>query len=73
MVFTRDMNTETTFVKNLNANERFTLPGQNTVYVCDHRRTEGGLTTVVYHIGSPTALNTFTFTKPSLSTIYREV
>lgn len=59
-------NTETIFVRDLNANDVFFIPGINTPYVCESRYTGPGGTRVVYRLGDYRG----EFVKPSLSTIY---
>lgn len=58
------MNTERIFIKNLNANDSFRLPGVNTTYTVESRRTMGNMTTVVYRCGDFRG----TFTKVNLTT-----
>lgn len=59
--------TQRIFINTLNANDRFTLPGTQTVYVCESRRSEGGLTTVNYRIEGTD--ERVTYTRPGLSTV----
>lgn len=62
----KPQNTETIFVRDLNANDLFIVPGTNTVYVCESRHTLGAKTRVVYRRSDFRG----EFVKPNLSTIY---
>jgi hypothetical protein len=73
MHYTYNMNTNTVTrtarvnVKDLNANDRFMLPGGDTIMVCTFRRTIGSQTRVEYKIpGSPVESM---FTRVNLSSI----
>lgn len=57
------------FICDLNANDVFVMPGQDTLYVCESRRTMDNMTTVVYRVWNDTSVRS-TFTKVSLSTAY---
>lgn len=58
----------TIFVKNLNANDRFVLPGQHTVYVCESRHNGESGTLVTYRLPGETGAHEF-FTR-QMSTVY---
>lgn len=58
------MNIKRINIKDLNANDSFRLPGVNTTYTVESRRTMGNMTTVVYRSGDYRG----TFTKVNLST-----
>lgn len=63
------MNTKRIFVKNLNANQTFLLPGNSTLYVCESRRTMDNMTRVGYRImGDDTGLVS-EFVKVNMSTV----
>lgn len=61
------MNTERIFIRDLNANDEFTLPGESTVYVCEARRSEKPYTTVTYRVKGTDIR--YAYTRPSLSTV----
>lgn len=50
VVFTRGMNKNRTFIKNLTFGDRFVLPEHQTVYVAQTVRTMDGYTRVVYRV-----------------------
>lgn len=64
----KPLNSRTDYVKHLNANERFVLPGLNTVYVCESRRTMGNMTAVTYRVEGDKVRSEFA--KVNLSTVY---
>jgi hypothetical protein len=66
MNITKPHGTESIFVRDLNANDLFVVPGTNTVYLCESRQTMGANTRVVYRCSDFRG----EFVKPSLSTIY---
>lgn len=59
------MNTKRIYIKDLNANDTFYLPGSNTPYVCERRTTMGNRTLVTYRIGE----DRFEFHRVNLSTV----
>lgn len=60
------MNTVTRiFVKDLNANDRFRLPGSNTDYVCVARTTMDNMTRITYRLPGG---DMFSFSKVNLAT-----
>lgn len=63
----KPQNAETIFVRDLNANDLFLLPGLATVYRVESRQTMGANTRVTYVVGNG---ERFTFVKPNLSTAY---
>lgn len=58
----------TTFVRDLNTAERFVLPGQTTVYVCQSRRNGEGGTRVVYRVEGSDMQHEMV--KSQMSTVY---
>jgi hypothetical protein len=63
--------TETTYIKNLNANDRFTFPGIDTILVCERRFHEKPSTLVDYRVAGTDIRATVI--KPGLSTVHRLV
>lgn len=57
------------FVKDLNANDRFCVPGQSTIYVCDSRQTMDNMTRVNYHVQGDGPGGYYTMAKVNLSSI----
>lgn len=60
------MNIKRIFVKDLNANDTFRVPGSNTDYTCVVRSTMDNMTRVTYRLPSGPM---FTFSKVNLSTV----
>lgn len=67
-MITKPSQSVTVFVKDLNANDRFVVPGHDTIYVVESRQNSQNVTRVVYRVPGTDSVNVFT--KPSLSTAY---
>lgn len=61
------MNTERIFVKDLNANDRYVMPGESVVRVCERRHTEANRTAVSYRFEGDSTV--FEYVRVNLSTV----
>lgn len=60
----------TLYVRDLNANDRFVVPGQSTIYVCSSRYTSESRTSVTYRVLGDDTGFVGEFIKPNLATVY---
>lgn len=66
------MNTKRVYIKDLNANDVFTLPGERTEYVCESRRQDGMWTRIDYRVKGGDLRSTFTRTSLSTADLFTD-